>query len=101
MFSICILILFANIVNIILQIVATGGNASEANITTRRRFILTLFEVTKGGKMLFVFLSIYMLFTSISLPVIQFYRNKYHKKENKEYEGTYLNVYLYYLNYFT
>jgi len=87
MLSTCILILIANIVNIILQVVAAGGNASEQNITNRSRFILTFFEITKGGKMLFVVVSIYMLFTSISLPVIQFYRNKNRKSENAEYEA--------------
>ncbi|ORX43437.1 hypothetical protein BCR36DRAFT_361182 [Piromyces finnis] len=87
MLSSCILIFIANIVNIVLQIVATGGQ-NELNNTKRHRFILTFFEITKGGKMLFVFLSIYMLFTSISLPVIQFYRKKTEKvKDTTEYEA--------------
>jgi len=42
---------------------------------------LTLFEITKGGKMLFTVVSIYMLFASITLPVIQYYKAKTFSKE--------------------
>jgi len=75
MLSTCILIIVISVFNIILQKNATGGEF-EYNGEIHNRLFLNLFEITKGGKMLFTFLSIYMLFASITLPVIQFYRNK-------------------------
>jgi len=41
---------------------------------------LDLFEITKGGKMLFSIVSIYMLFTSITLPLIHYYKAKRNAK---------------------
>jgi len=42
---------------------------------------LNIFEITKGGKMLFTVVSIYMLFASITLPVIQYYNAKSFSRE--------------------
>ncbi|KAG4103070.1 hypothetical protein H8356DRAFT_982675 [Neocallimastix lanati (nom. inval.)] len=76
--STCILILLSNIINIILQV-----NASidyDVNTNNHRRMYLDLFEITKGGKMLFSIVSIYMLFTSITLPLIHYYKAKRNAK---------------------
>ena len=43
---------------------------------------LDLFESTKGGKMLFTVVSIYMLFASITLPLIHYYRSR---KNNRKF----------------
>jgi len=40
------------------------------------RGYIDIFEKTKGGKMLFTIVSVYMLFTSITLPVINYYHAK-------------------------
>ncbi|ORX87566.1 hypothetical protein BCR32DRAFT_324398 [Anaeromyces robustus] len=75
MLSTCILIIIITVFNIVLQKKATGGEF-EYNGEFHNKLFLNLFEVTKGGKMLFTFLSIYMLFASITLPVLQFYKNR-------------------------
>jgi len=77
--STCILILLANIINVILQV-----NASidyDINTNNHRRMYLDLFEITKGGKILFSIVSIYMLFTSITLPIIHYYKAKRNTKK--------------------
>ncbi|ORX43438.1 hypothetical protein BCR36DRAFT_460764 [Piromyces finnis] len=80
--STCILIFIANVINVILQV-----NASidyDVNTNNHRRMYLDLFESTKGGKILFTFVSIYMLFTSITLPLIHYYKSrKTNRKFNK------------------
>eukprot|EP00833_Pecoramyces_ruminatium_P012010 jgi/Orpsp1_1/1186042/evm.model.c7180000096603.1 len=76
--SICILILIINIINIILQVNASSDY--DVNTNNHRRMYLDLFEITKGGKILFTILSIYMLFTSITLPLIHFFNAKKNKK---------------------
>ena len=60
--------------NGILQSQATKGTEKH------RRFFLNLFEKTKGGKMLFNLIAIYILFTSILLPIIHYWRSKAERK---------------------
>ncbi|KAG4103055.1 hypothetical protein H8356DRAFT_1031158 [Neocallimastix lanati (nom. inval.)] len=82
--SVSILITISNIINIILQINASSRvdlyRENEIEKTPRKIF-LNLFEITKGGKMLFTIVSIYMLFASITLPVIQYYKAKSFSRE--------------------
>ncbi|ORX87564.1 hypothetical protein BCR32DRAFT_240042 [Anaeromyces robustus] len=76
--STCILILISNIINIILQVNASTDY--DVNTNNHRRMYLDLFEITKGGKILFMIVSIYMLFTSITLPVIRHFMAKRAKR---------------------
>ena len=81
-----ILVVIANVVNIFLQTRCSEKNnvGKMLNIKngkekhTRIAF-LAFFEKTKGGKMLFAFLAIYMMFVSITLPIIHYYKAKHFK----------------------
>jgi len=84
--STCVLIFIANVINVILQV-----NASidyDVNTNNHRRMYLDLFESTKGGKMLFTVVSIYMLFTSITLPLIHYRKSR---KNNRKFNEAELN----------
>ncbi|ORX87559.1 hypothetical protein BCR32DRAFT_240036 [Anaeromyces robustus] len=81
--SVCILVLVISIINILLQANASDNASISQNTDEKfnnnkgpRRVLLDIFEKTKGGKMLFNFVSIYMIFVSITLPVIHYYRAK-------------------------
>ncbi|KAL6609016.1 hypothetical protein LY90DRAFT_506715 [Neocallimastix californiae] len=79
-FTTCILILVVNFLHIFLQRRASDHALLDYSKNPRRMY-LNLYEITKGGRMLFVVVSIYMLFASITLPVIYFYKaKKAHKK---------------------
>jgi len=72
--------------NGILQSQATkSGNQYEKH----RRFFLDLFEKTKGGKMFFNIIAIYILFTSIVLPLIHYRRSQ--SERNKYFQNVSLN----------
>jgi len=64
---------------------------SQATKTTddpnekHRRFFLDLFEKTKGGKMLFNIIAIYILFSSIILPLIHYWKSK--SQRNKYFQS--------------
>ncbi|OUM64921.1 hypothetical protein PIROE2DRAFT_20411, partial [Piromyces sp. E2] len=80
--STCILIFIANVINVILQI-----NASidyDVNTNNHRRMYLDLFESTKGGKMLFTVVSLYMLFASITLPLLHYYKSRKNNRKFNE-----------------
>ncbi|ORX87565.1 hypothetical protein BCR32DRAFT_289221 [Anaeromyces robustus] len=90
--STCILILIFNIINVILQV--TASTNYDFNSSKHRRMYLDLFEITKGGKMLFIIVSIYMLFTSITLPIIHYLNARRINKKFKDEElnsKTYFN----------
>ncbi|ORX43440.1 hypothetical protein BCR36DRAFT_361191 [Piromyces finnis] len=50
----------------------------------QRRMLLDFYEVTKGGKLLFTIVAIYILFTSITLPLIKYYLAKRNKVRNSD-----------------
>jgi len=87
--SVSVLITLSNIINIFLQINASVNQSELTAIQNNtikqdelpRNIFLTFFEITKGGKMLFTAVSIYMLFASITLPVIQYYIAKAYNDE--------------------
>jgi len=75
--SVSIMIFIFGIINLILQI-NVNGNSSNSH----RRIFLDIFEITKGGKILFTIVSIYILFTSITLPVIKYFSARRTKSKN-------------------
>ncbi|OUM64918.1 hypothetical protein PIROE2DRAFT_8134 [Piromyces sp. E2] len=65
----------------------------------RRRMLLDFFDITKGGKIFFNLIAIYILFTSITLPIIKYYIAKSSKTRHadditrtKEYFNKVLNT---------
>lgn len=68
------MIIISNILNIILQKGASEGSVFKSRKDMHLRFYLYFFDKTKGGKMLFTFVTAYMFFASITLPIIQFFR---------------------------
>ncbi|KAG4103067.1 hypothetical protein H8356DRAFT_1288506 [Neocallimastix lanati (nom. inval.)] len=72
--SYSILLFIANIANAIIQ--TKGSNKGPNAKVKALKFYLKIFEITKGGRMLFTILSIYIFFMSITLPVIQYYKSK-------------------------
>jgi len=70
------LIIIANAISIFLQCVASGGHEFDIVKYRPPRFVLTLFNYTKGGKILYTNVIIYMIFVSITLPVIQYFKMK-------------------------
>ncbi|KAL6597633.1 hypothetical protein U3516DRAFT_564477, partial [Neocallimastix sp. 'constans'] len=82
--SVSIMILVFNFLNIFLQNrCSTESFYNEIIKTNRlpRRGYMTIFEKTKGGKILYTFVTIYMFFTSISLPIIRYALAK-HKRDD-------------------
>jgi len=77
--SVSILVFLCSIFNIILQKLAFPKANEKA-----WKFILNVFEATKGGKMVFTVVSIYMFFISITLPVISYFKAK--KLKNKYFQ---------------
>jgi len=75
--SVSAMIFIFSLINMILQI-----NVSDDSTNNHRKFFLDIFEITKGGKILFTIVSIYILFTSITLPVIKYYSAKKNKSKN-------------------
>jgi len=75
-FTVSILIIIANAISIFLQCVASGGHEFDIVKYRPPRFVLTLFNYTKGGKILYTNVIIYMIFVSITLPVIQYFKMK-------------------------
>jgi len=53
---------------------------SKAN--GRRRMLLDFYDITKGGKIFFTLVAIYILFASITLPIIKYYLAKRSKSRN-------------------
>jgi len=83
--STSIMLLISSAFNAFLQVKATKPkNDTSGYDKNPQRVFLNLFEVTKGGKMLFNILSIYILFASITLPVIKYYKSK--KERNKYFQ---------------
>jgi len=78
------LIIFS-LCNAFLQAKATQkkGDTDYSSVKHNRIF-LDLFEWSKGGKMLFNILSIYILFVSITLPVLKYFKSK--KERNKYFQ---------------
>jgi len=88
MLSTSIILFVCGGINAVLQKYATGGEF-EYNGDNHRKIFLNLFEITKGGKILFTFVSIYMLSVSITLPVIQHYKAK---KNNERINASYAQL---------
>ena len=62
--------IFGVINGVLIATVTTDGDITSNN---HRRMFLDFFEATNGGKILFTIVSSYILFTSITLPVIQYF----------------------------
>jgi len=75
--SVSAMIFIFALINMILQI-----NVSDDSTNSHRKFFMDIFEITKGGKILFTIISIYILFTSITLPLIKYYSAKRNKSKN-------------------
>jgi len=75
--SVSLLLFITNIANALIQ--AKGANKGPHTRTLK--IYLKIFELTKGGRMLFTFISIYMFFMSITLPIIHYYKAKKVKNE--------------------
>ena len=90
------LIAFSYIASVLLQCVASGGHEFEFIKYRPPKFVLTIFNYTKGGKMFYTNVIIYMIFLSITLPVIQYYKRKTFK--NKYFQDVSALIEL--LNYF-
>jgi len=88
MLSTSIILFICGGFNAVLQKFATGGEF-EYNGEFHRKIFLNLFEITKGGKILFTFVAIYMLSVSITLPVVQYFRAK---KNNKNINTSYAEL---------
>ncbi|ORX87558.1 hypothetical protein BCR32DRAFT_240035 [Anaeromyces robustus] len=80
--STSIMILIFSIINVILQNNATDNPNIKKD--EHIRMFLNLFEITKGGKILFNIISIYILFVSITLPILQYYKSKSEISKNSE-----------------
>jgi len=78
--SSCIVIITANILDNIIQ-----ANSRAKGPKKPRIIFIRLFELTKGGKMLFTIILLYLFFVSITLPVIQYYIIR--KSMNKEFKN--------------
>ncbi|OUM65098.1 hypothetical protein PIROE2DRAFT_7988 [Piromyces sp. E2] len=83
--SACIII--TNIINIILQ------NLLDNNKPHHKTFI-NIFNVTKGGKLLYAFISLYMFFASISLPTLNYIKAK--SLKNKYYQDPMCSIEYFY-----
>jgi hypothetical protein len=83
--SISIMLIIFSLCNAFLQAKATQkkGDTDYSSVKHNRIF-LDLFEWSKGGKMLFNILSIYILFVSITLPVLKYFKSK--KERNKYFQ---------------
>jgi len=101
------MVVIFNILNIFIQVTASDGS-DVGNIidkkddkieNTKKEYIkgfLAFFEKTKGGKLLFTLVLIYMFFVSITLPVIHYYKAKL---LNDSYiQDVNINVYNYFFN---
>jgi len=82
--TVSILVVVFNVMNIILQTRCSNGsnvgkmlNIESGKEKPPRIIFLALYEKTKGGKILFAVLNIYMMFASITLPVIHYYKAKH------------------------
>jgi hypothetical protein len=96
MLSTSIILFISGGFNAVLQKYATGGEF-EYNGDFHRKVFLNLFEITKGGKILFTFVAIYMLSVSITLPVVQYFKAK---KNNEKINASYAEVSFYYYYYY-
>ncbi|KAG4103069.1 hypothetical protein H8356DRAFT_982673 [Neocallimastix lanati (nom. inval.)] len=65
-----LIFIFGVINGVLIATVTTDGDITSNN---HRRMFLDFFEATNGGKILFTIVSSYILFTSITLPVIQYF----------------------------
>jgi len=92
-FTVSILIIIAYAISVFFQCVASGGHEFDIVKYRPPRFILTIFNYTKGGKMFYTTVIIYMIFLSITLPVIQYYKNKAFK--NKYFQDVSINYSLF------
>jgi len=78
--------------NGILQNYATTSNGNELN-KSHKRFFLDLFDITKGGKIFFTIVAVYILSTSIVLPLVHCYRSL---KEKDKYIQEIINTIQYF-----
>jgi len=76
--SVSLLVIIVGIINVFLQ-----RNASQTKLDSTEKekkypykFVLLIYQYTKGGRMLFTCILIYMFLSSISLPIIHYYRAK-------------------------
>jgi len=76
-----IMLFLFSLINTFLQIKATQSKGTNTTSVNHPRIILDLFEWSKGGKMLFNIFSIYILFTSITLPLIKYFKSKQEKNK--------------------
>ncbi|ORY22603.1 hypothetical protein LY90DRAFT_675834 [Neocallimastix californiae] len=76
--SVTILLFLANIANSFIQV---KSSVKDPNSSKPLKIYLKIFEKTKGGRMIFAVIIIYMFFMSITVPVIQYYMAKKVKNE--------------------
>ena len=95
-----------NVMNIILQTRCSNGsnvgkmlNIESGKEKPPRIIFLALYEKTKGGKILFAVLNIYMMFASITLPVIHYYKAKHLNSHYFKDVSIFFFIYLQYLYY--
>ncbi|ORX42570.1 hypothetical protein BCR36DRAFT_400284 [Piromyces finnis] len=65
---------------------------SNANLPPRA--ILTIFNITKGGKLVYALISLYMFFVSITLPIIHYYKSK--SLKNKYFQNPICSIHYFY-----
>jgi len=82
--TVSILVVIFYVINVILQSRCSSNNSlgdllniKSGKVKPPRMVFLAIYEKTKGGKILFAFLSLYMMFVSITLPVIHYYKAKH------------------------
>jgi len=76
--SVSILVIIVSIFNALLQrnasVNSLYGDSKIDKNTYPYRIVLIIFEYTKGGRILYTFILIYMFFSAITLPIINYYR---------------------------
>ncbi|ORX43448.1 hypothetical protein BCR36DRAFT_251506, partial [Piromyces finnis] len=79
--SVSIMVIVFNIINIVVQIFGSTESDAGNLVKNEKKYkaFLAFFEKTKGGKILFTIVQVYMLFVSISLPVIHYYKARFNK----------------------
>lgn len=90
-FSVFILIFIGNFINMPIQ--KEMGDLKKSDKIPSRIF-LKIFDVAKGGKMLFVIVSIYMMFATTTLPVIHYYNSK--RRKNRYFQDPMCSIQYFY-----
>jgi len=75
------MIIFFNFISVIFR-ANTIDLAKQDNHEQPIRFLLNLYNVTKGGEMVFSFISFYIFLVFIPLPIKHYYKAKSLKNKN-------------------